>query len=127
MGKCHCIKVIRNIGNSVVSFFAADSGVEKVLYYDRQVLNNSIRGVCSIPANCPSEGGDSGINCFSASADGLDCTNCTNCTIIFSTNINDKIYYQTTAIIDGDDLEIDSLGTFDGAGRKVQISINGND
>jgi hypothetical protein len=32
------LKVIRNIGNSVVAFYAADSGVEKVLFYDRQVL-----------------------------------------------------------------------------------------
>ncbi|MGA2418047.1 MAG: hypothetical protein ABSF55_02320, partial [Candidatus Staskawiczbacteria bacterium] len=32
------IKVIRNIGNSVVGFYAADSGIEKVLYYDKQVL-----------------------------------------------------------------------------------------
>lgn len=32
------VKVIRNIGNSVISYYAAESGVEKVLYYDRQVL-----------------------------------------------------------------------------------------
>lgn len=32
------IKLMRNVGNSMVSLFAADSGIEKVLYYDRQVL-----------------------------------------------------------------------------------------
>ena len=32
------IRMIRNIGNSVIAFYAADSGVEKVLYYDRNVL-----------------------------------------------------------------------------------------
>jgi len=31
------VKVIRNIGNSMISLYAADSGIEKVLYYDRQV------------------------------------------------------------------------------------------
>ncbi len=31
------IKVIRNIGNSVVAFYSADSGIEKILYYDRQI------------------------------------------------------------------------------------------
>ena len=47
-------KVIRNIGNSIVSFYAADSGVEKVLYYDRQVLpamtgdKIAKRGLCSM-------------------------------------------------------------------------------
>jgi len=30
------IKVLRNVGNSVVGLYAADSGIEKVLYYDRQ-------------------------------------------------------------------------------------------
>jgi len=32
------VKVIRNIGDSMVSFYVADSGIEKVIYYDRQVL-----------------------------------------------------------------------------------------
>jgi hypothetical protein len=32
------VKVMRDVGNSVVSLYAADSGIEKVLYYDRQVL-----------------------------------------------------------------------------------------
>ena len=32
------VRVIRDVGNSVVSFYVADSGVEKFLYYDRQVL-----------------------------------------------------------------------------------------
>jgi len=32
------LKVIRNIGNSIVGFYAADSGIEKILYYDKQVL-----------------------------------------------------------------------------------------
>ena len=31
------LRVMRNVGNSVVGFYEADSGVEKVLYYNRQV------------------------------------------------------------------------------------------
>lgn len=49
------IKVIRNVGNSVIAFYAADSGIEKVLYYDRQVLPTTTdgttmasRGLCSM-------------------------------------------------------------------------------
>jgi hypothetical protein len=38
------IKMIRNIGNSVVAFYAADSGIEKVLYYDRKVIPVGSRG-----------------------------------------------------------------------------------
>ena len=47
------IKVLRNIGNSVVSFYAADSGIEKILYYDRQVLSAVSSGTpCG--GGCPS-------------------------------------------------------------------------
>ena len=43
------IKVIRNIGNSVIAFYAADSGIEKILFYDKQVIpDNATRGLCSI-------------------------------------------------------------------------------
>ena len=49
------IKVIRNIGDSMVGFYAADSGIEKVLYYDNQVLPDpvdgksvAVRGLCSM-------------------------------------------------------------------------------
>ncbi|MCX6720923.1 MAG: pilus assembly PilX N-terminal domain-containing protein [Candidatus Staskawiczbacteria bacterium] len=47
------LKVIRNIGNSTVGFYAADSGIEKVLYYDKQVLVTTVactgvgQGTCS--------------------------------------------------------------------------------
>ena len=56
------IKVIRNVGNSVMSFYAANSGIEKILFYDDQVLPVSVstdssgnqttavglRGLCSM-------------------------------------------------------------------------------
>ncbi|MFA6190361.1 MAG: hypothetical protein WC711_02485 [Candidatus Staskawiczbacteria bacterium] len=48
------IKVIRNIGNSVIGLYAADSGIEKVLYYDwnvRPTITNgkkAERGLCSM-------------------------------------------------------------------------------
>lgn len=80
------LKVIRNVGNSVVSFYAADSGIEKVLFYDRKGLpklgtdeeGNDIlgkRGLCTIypysgstngsacPAPTDIEGLDSSIYC----------------------------------------------------------------
>jgi len=46
------VKIIRNVGDSMVSFFAADSGVEKVLYYDRKVLPTLIKGECPIGTEC---------------------------------------------------------------------------
>jgi hypothetical protein len=47
------VKVIRNIGNSIVSFYAADSGIDKVLYYDRQVLPSN-GTPCNFDTDCPS-------------------------------------------------------------------------
>ena len=53
------IKIIRNIGDSVVGFYAADSGIEKVLYYDWQVLpvlksgKSAARGLCAMISGQP--------------------------------------------------------------------------
>jgi hypothetical protein len=45
------IKVIKNIGDSVVSLYAADSGIEKILFYDYQEIPNLPTGVsCDITA-----------------------------------------------------------------------------
>lgn len=46
------IKVIRNMGNSVASFYAAESGIEKVLYYDRQVRLISTDSACPTGTEC---------------------------------------------------------------------------
>ena len=47
------IKVMRNVGSSVVGFYAADSGIEKVLFYDRQVrLTDGETCDFDFPANC---------------------------------------------------------------------------
>ena len=67
------IKILRDIGNSVGSFYAADSGVEKVLFYNLQALpvlsgsgtaTYAPRGLCAIypydpvanPTGCHSSG-----------------------------------------------------------------------
>jgi len=105
------IRLIRNIGNSVVAFYAADSGIEKVLYYDRKVIPaGAARGLCSMvgfnattnATACPSREDNSSINsalnCNRANGaeyltahkpedpQGCDPATCTNCTIRFATN-----------------------------------------
>jgi hypothetical protein len=49
------IKVTRNIGSSMESLYVAESGIEKIFYYDRQVLptvegegKTAARGLCSM-------------------------------------------------------------------------------
>jgi len=50
------LKVIRNIGNSVASFYTAESGIEKVLYYDKQVRkeNGNCNPTCPTGYTCNS-------------------------------------------------------------------------
>lgn len=48
------VKVIRNISNSIVGLYAADSGIEKVLYYDRQETLFSNGQSCLDSSTCPS-------------------------------------------------------------------------
>lgn len=82
------LRIIRNMGNSVVAFFAADSGVEKFLYYDRKVIpTGAARGICNICSICPIAGCNV---CASAPLDigGIGCTNCTHCHIDFTTIID---------------------------------------
>lgn len=141
------VKVIRNIGNSIISLYAADSGIEKVLYYDRQVLENGAkRGLCSMFDSIGNSskycgnmvGYDPSIYCLNVSAadsaggTGCDINTCTNCTISFNTNFgnDDKRTYYTTAKVYPDvdgksfDLEINSRGAFGTAERQIQILEN---
>lgn len=81
------IRIIRNMGNSTIAIFAADSGIEKVLYYDNKVFPNlpddaegnpvtAVRGLCTMyqanaltnPLACvpyTSDGSDNSIFCNS--------------------------------------------------------------
>jgi len=90
------IRNVKNLSDSVTAFFAADSGVEKVLYYDRNVLppidtgnfcddeenpcpsgqtcdsneckSTAVRGLCSMLNTC--QEGDSSLYCNNISRNG---------------------------------------------------------
>jgi hypothetical protein len=141
------IKVIRNIGDSVVAFYAADSGIEKVLYYDRKIMPaGAERGLCSMfsydpvdnPNGCPAMGGESpdldpSLYCNNPSlqpndSEGLGCNVdvCNDCTISFDTTFSDseKGYsVSATVVPDGDDTNftIDSAGSYKEISRKVEL------
>jgi len=137
------IKVIRNMSNSMVSFYAADSGIEKVLFYDRQVVpTGAKRGLCSMfdssgnnPDYCAADistgnPGDHSIYCNAYPDDlnplapqGEDCdpNSCIDCTVKFSTTFDNRTYYTTATVFPNGNFEIDSAGSFGGAQRKIQI------
>lgn len=144
------IKMIRNIGNSVVAFYAADSGVEKILYYDRKIASGDVHGICSMfdydnlsnTDKCPSVEDNSEIdpalNCnqidgveFLTINDGGDSNSCDadvcdNCTIQFETEYNNK-KYTVTAIVAPDDgdpaLTVNSLGDYKELTRKIELDM----
>ena len=145
------VKVAKNIGNSVVGLYAAESGIEKVLYYDRQVLpvlsaggdcstltcpkgqfcvNNvcteyGTRGLCSIPASCTNIGsGDSSVYCNSAVSDNdAGCADCTSCSVSFNTTFDNRTYSVAASVSPSHSLDITSAGVFGGVSRQIETFV----
>lgn len=129
------IKVIKNISNSVVAFYAADSGVEKVLYYDKKVIpDEAERGFCSMCSSnaCTTENSNHSMDCLDCQLTvlnddptGCDPDICNNCEISFNTDFDGKTYNVIAAVSpgagDSSILEIKSKGFFGGTGRKIDI------
>jgi len=138
------VKVIRNISNSMASLYAADSGIEKVLYYDRQIIpSGATRGLCSMltfiskdtPYCITNISSNPSIYCNNPvitplATGGCAVNNCTNCQISFHSVFNDGGAYYVTAKVyfDGmfSNLEIESKGVFGSAGRQIKIRFEGN-
>lgn len=133
------LKMIRNIGDSVVAFYSADSGVEKTLYYDRKVLpedmGGSMRGICNICASCPD------CNC-DPQPSGSDCDpmTCENCEVEFNTDLlagkTFKVTAKVSQVSSPDDpqlqlsvLNINSVGSYrsvlgaDQIKRAIEINL----
>jgi len=82
-------KMMTGIGYSVISFFSAESGIEKVLFYDRKKIPaEGTRGLCDICNQCSAE------ECQNCETTGTDCLpkSCKNCTITFYTVFDGKRY-----------------------------------
>lgn len=129
------IKVIRNIGDSVVAFYIADSGVEKTLFYDRKVVPDDAtgnkRGACNICASCPDctcTSQPSGSACKPAS--------CENCTITFNSSLAGNKTYSVIAKVfpsvndnTFSAISIDSIGSYnhaigvDAVKRAIELNV----
>jgi Tfp pilus assembly protein PilX len=132
------IKIIRNMSGSVTGFYAADGGVEKVLYYDRKVIPSGSRGLCSMCAatgrTCPESGPEASLNCTScvmnpASSSG-SCTasNCKLCTVTFTTTF-DGMTYTISATSGTQDAYMlaKSIGTYNYSSRALNVLSGTND
>jgi len=119
------IKVIRNMGNSMNAFYAAESGVEKVLYYDRKEKVGETRGICNI---CTSESGVSVCpDCLSCVPTGSDCTpeTCSDCKITFSTEMGEKKRYEVDATVNQrckiSNISLNSYGFYQNVSRAINF------
>lgn len=89
------IKIISNIGASLSSLNAANSGIEKTLYFDRkQIPSGATRGFCNICSACSNA---DCINCTSTSLsagaiNGCDLVGCLNCRITYDSTFNGRNY-----------------------------------
>jgi hypothetical protein len=139
------IKVIQNIGNSMVGFYAADSGVEKVLYYDYKILDYvegedplvAERGLCLMfdtrsDKNCIT--GTGSVYCNNYSTEGsCDPQACYDCTIRFSTDFdatsNGEKYSVVATVASSTsssavNFTLESKGFFGTASRQVQLYMS---
>lgn len=134
------IKIIRNIGNSVVAFYVADGAVEKVLYYDRHVIpTGAARGLCymcdSSNANkCPTTNSVSSLNCLNCStsplsAGGCDPITCSNCKVTFNTTLvaGEKSYSVDATVFPNNlltDFSFEAVGTCQNVKRAIKLSTS---
>lgn len=128
------IIILKNIGDSVSSLYAAESGIEQVLYFDRkQIPNGSMRGLCNICNVCNT---NTCSNCLATSlsgdgANGCDTATCSNCNITYSSTFGDKSYRVNTRVVPNasdpalSDLIISAQGSYKNASRAIEtISTN---
>jgi Tfp pilus assembly protein PilX len=113
------IKVIRNIGNSVVAFYAADSGIEKTLYYARKDAPTGAKSGICYACNHGIETCTTIVN--------TDCadSSCANCEVRYSGSFDGRSYIVDTTISPNGnlfDFTIDSAGSYSNVNRKIELS-----
>lgn len=120
-------KRTKSVGESLSAFYSADSGIEKLLYYNRKKTPvGATGGICSICDSC------SGLDCECTKV-GEDCEKCTSCRIIIKETINsaNNQKYQADAIIypigDFYNLDISVKGFYKNTSRAIGLQIANKD
>lgn len=120
-------KSAKSIGDSIVAFYKADSGVEQLLYYNRKSKPANppeiISGICDICNQC--------VNCFTECQvkDNSDngCFNCQNCSIHYKSANG----YESSTIIypNGNyyTMDISMKGFYNNTSRAVGLRISNKD
>lgn len=115
------MKMIRGMGDSVIAFYAADTGIDKTIFYDNKVIpSGGTRGLCYMNTSCPAP--DCDWTCTGCGESGGDCgdTTCTDCTVIYESDLNGK-RYDVEAVISGGATTIKSSGSYKGTKRAIEV------
>jgi Tfp pilus assembly protein PilX len=125
------VKIVSNIGNSVVSFFAAESGSEEVFYFDRkQISNGASRGFCSICTTCNLTGCTecTATSLADGEVNGCDISSCNNCRVNYTSTIDGKPYLIDAKVSPSPQdpsliiLTVKVKGFYNGTARSIQTS-----
>jgi len=108
--------ITTNSSSSVSAFYAADTGIEKTLYFDRkQIPSGATRGFCNICAVCTDCVGCT----LTALAPGGCATNtCNNCELTYNSTFDNRTYYVDATLV-GTHLLINAKGLF---GNTLRVS-----
>lgn len=99
------LRIIRGIGDSVVAHYAANTGIERLLYEDK---------ICRRPSPCPA-------HCVPAL---LDTPNCRGLNLSHKIDfilINGASFEAKFSRVDGREY-FESIGTFEGARRAIRVT-----
>ncbi len=118
------IKVIREMGNSVKAFYAADTGIEEIIYFDnKKIPTGGTRGFCNICNVCADFG------CQGCISSGSDCglTTCQNCQVSYCTGTGctgtgDKKYNVIGSITPTEE-SFKSYGTYLKTTRAIELNF----
>jgi len=116
------IKVIRGMGNSVIAFYAADTGIEEIIYFDnKKIPIGGTRGFCNICNVC------AGFGCQGCTSSGSDCglTTCQNCQVSYCTGAGctgtDDKKYNVIGSITPTEESFKSYGSYKGVSRAIEL------
>lgn len=124
------IRITSDIGKSNSSLYAAVSGAEEVLYFDRkQIPNLANRGLCNICNICDELTNCSDCSTTPLATDGCNQTSCTNCEVNYSSVIDNRSF-RINAKVFPDELNpeilifnLRSKGYYKDTSRAVELNI----
>jgi len=121
------VKIISGIGNSVFSFYAVDTGIEKTLYFDRKIVEpQDTRGLCNICSSCNDPSIDPVHYCNSCTVTPLEVdgcgSTCNNCRIDYESVFAGSNYSISATVPSLDlDFNFDVKGIYKEVTRKIQL------